>query len=91
LMSALVVLVAAIISIKWKISLHMTAQGALAGMLLAIAFRHNANLLLFISMVFFGGGLVGWARLYLRAHTPAQVYIGYCTGLALAFLVLYRF
>lgn len=85
------VLVCALISIKWKISLHMSAMGALAGTLLAVAFRFNINLQLFLSLVFLGGGLAGWARLRLNAHTPAQVYAGYLGGVALAFFMIYNF
>jgi hypothetical protein len=54
MMSTIVVLLAAMISLKWKISLHMTAQGALAGALLAIAFRYGVNLHLYISIVVLG-------------------------------------
>lgn len=89
--AALMVLVCALISIKWKISLHMSALGALAGTLLAVAFRFNINLQLFLSLVFLGGGLAGWARLRLNAHTPAQVYAGYLGGVALAFFMIYNF
>lgn len=89
--AALMVLVCALISIKWKISLHMSAMGALAGTLLAVAFRFNINLQLFLSLVFLGGGLAGWARLRLNAHTPAQVYAGYLGGVALAFFMIYNF
>ncbi len=89
--AALMVLVCALISIKWKISLHMSALGALAGTLLAVAFRFNINLQLFLSLVFLGGGLAGWARLRLNEHTPAQVYAGYLGGVALAFFMIYNF
>jgi hypothetical protein len=85
------VLLCTIISLKWKISLHMTALGALAGVLLAIAFRFNINLLFHLTLVFIAGGLAGWARLSLKAHTPAQVYTGYTAGLLLAYFMLSTF
>lgn len=34
-------------------------------------------------------GLIGSARLYLHAHTPAQIYLGYGYGIALTSVVLY--
>ena len=89
--AGLAVLFCALISMKWKISLHMTALGALAGVLLAIAFRFDVNLQLYLKLVFMAGGLVGWARLSLKAHTPAQIYAGYAGGLALAFFMMYSF
>ncbi len=90
LTATLAVFIVALISIKWKISLHMTALGALAGTLLAVALRFNVNLQLFMSIIFIFGGLAGWARLSLKAHTPSQVYAGYIMGLALAFIMIYN-
>lgn len=89
--AGLTVLICAIISLKWKISLHMTAMGALAGVLLALAFRFNINMHLYLSLVFLAGGATGWARLSLGAHTPEQVYAGYAGGLALAFFMISTF
>lgn len=88
--ACLTVLLCALVTIKWKISLHMTAMGAIAGTLLATAFRFNINLLAYLSLAFLAGGLTGWARLSLKAHTPAQVYAGYLGGLLTAFLVMYH-
>jgi membrane-associated phospholipid phosphatase len=89
--ASITILLSALVSIKWKISLHTTAIGALTGVLLAVAFRFNINLLLYLSLVFLGGGIAGWARLSLGAHTPSQVYLGYVGGLALAFFLMYNF
>ncbi len=89
--ASLTVIMCALVNIKWKISLHMTALGAIAGMLLAIAFRFGINLQLYLVLGFFAGGLAGWARLTLRAHTPQQVYAGYLGGLAIAFFMMFTF
>ncbi len=89
--AGLTVFLCSLITIKWKISLHLTALGALAGMLLAVAFRYDINLQFYLTIVFLSGGLAGWARLRLKAHTPAQVYAGYAGGLALAFFMIYTF
>ena len=89
--AGLAVLLCTLVSLRWKISLHMTALGAIAGMLLAVAFRFGLNLQPFLAIVFLAGGTTGWARLSLKAHTPAQVYTGYLGGLALAFFMMYTF
>ncbi len=89
--ACLAVLLCALVSLSWKISLHMTALGALAGMLLAIALRFNINLLLYLSSVILAGGLTGWSRLALKAHTPGQVYSGYAVGSVLAFFIMFIF
>ena len=88
---ALTVLLCAIVSVRWKISLHMAAQGALAGVLLAVAFRFSINLQLLLALVFLTGGVTGWARLTLGAHTPAQVYTGYLSAFMIAFFVMFSF
>lgn len=87
--AALSVLLVALLSLKWMISLHMTAMGALAGMLLATAFRFNVNLQLFLALVILGGGLAGWARLSLKAHNAAEIYSGYILGFAVVFFIMY--
>jgi membrane-associated phospholipid phosphatase len=89
--ASVAIFIVAMVSLKWKISLHMTAQGALAGLLLATTFRYGVNLQFFLSIVFLVGGITGWARLSLKAHTPAQVYTGYLTGLAILFIMIFYF
>jgi hypothetical protein len=89
--ASITVFLCAVISMKWMISLHMTALGALAGMVLAVSMRFNINLILYLSVIFFISGLAGWARLSLKAHTPAQIYAGFCGGSSLAFFLMYVF
>ncbi|MCR4438534.1 MAG: hypothetical protein QHJ34_05660 [bacterium] len=69
-------LLIALINLRWKMSAHaMGAAGALAGLTYAFgATMLPAYVLLLV---------VGWARLRLRAHTPAQVVAGACAGLLL--------
>jgi membrane-associated phospholipid phosphatase len=89
--AAISVLLVALLSIKWMISLHMMAMGALAGMLIATAFRFNINLTLFLTLAFLGGGLAGWARLSLKAHTAGEIYSGYILGFIVVFFIMYTF
>jgi hypothetical protein len=89
--ASLTVLFCTLISLIWKISLHMTALGALAGMLLAISFRFGINLQLYLVIFFLISGITGWARLTLMAHTPAQIYTGYLGGVAIAFFLMFSF
>ena len=89
--ASLTVLLCTLVSLIWKISLHMTALGALAGMILAIAFRFGINLQLYLVIIFLAGGITGWARLTLKAHTPAQLYTGYLSGAAIAFFLMFSF
>lgn len=74
-----------IITFYWKISIHMVGIGGLAGGLLAFAFMLGIDLHLLMSLILTAAGLLGVARLYLDAHTPAQVYAGFMLGFAAVF------
>ncbi len=71
------------ITIIWKISIHMIAVGGVIGSLLALSIRLGADFILPIYIVILLAGFVGYARLKLYAHTPAQVYSGFLLGTAL--------
>ncbi len=71
------------ITIIWKISIHMIAVGGVIGSLLALSIRLGADFILPIYVVTLLAGFIGYARLKLYAHTPAQVYSGFILGTAL--------
>ena len=78
-----VILVATIITFFWRISLHTIGMGGLLGffteMMITQAFDKSIMIPVFMLTVIIAG-LVGSARLYLEAHTPAQIYAGYAVG-----------
>ncbi len=71
------------ITIIWKISIHMIAVGGVIGSLLALSIRLGADFIFPIYVVTLLAGFIGYARLKLYAHTPAQVYSGFIVGTAL--------
>ena len=79
----------AIVTLRWKMSMHMTAIGAVCGFLLIIGFRYFGD----VRTTFMGllclAGLLGTCRLYLKKHNPAQVYAGFVFGLSFVFAILY--
>lgn len=84
----LVCLMVVFINVFWKISLHMTGIGSATGVFLALSMRvmvHSYWLLIALILL---GGLIGVARMKLRAHTPAQIYAGYVLGVSVM-MVLY--
>lgn len=81
-----VLLVAALISYWWKISLHLMGVGGLSGFLLACATMNYFKALPFIMIAFVVAGLLASARLKSGDHEPAQVYGGYLIGLAIVFV-----
>ncbi len=85
---SMVVLACALINWKWKISTHMAAIGGVTGMVLAISMRWLLDLQVIIGILFLLAGLIGFARLRLSQHTPAQVYSGYLVGIIITFLLI---
>lgn len=73
------------ISQFWKISAHSVGMGGCLGLLLVLNNLAPEALLIFpIVVAIFLAGAVLSARLALHAHTPAQVYAGFGSGLLLA-------
>jgi len=86
--SALLIGVALIVSFYWKISMHMIGAGGMLGALIGINLVAYVDLTFFVVLVTFVCGLVAFARLKLKAHTPSQVYSGFLAGF---FLMLVLF
>jgi membrane-associated phospholipid phosphatase len=68
------------INFFWKISSHTASIGALAGMMLGLSYFLGTFYFQLIAMTLLIAGLIGFARLKLQAHTPAQVYAGFLLG-----------
>ena len=78
--SMLASILAFIINFKWKISAHMIGIGGLVGMILGMAERLTLDLNGILIFLFLAAGLVGFSRLKLKAHNPAQIYTGFFVG-----------
>lgn len=74
-------IVTLLINLFWKISSHMIAIGSLFGAVIGLALLMGLNLNVLIIMLVVFSGLVGFARLRLDAHSPAQVYAGFFMGM----------
>lgn len=71
------ILIVTLINLKWKISAHMSAMGGLLGGVIGVSLRMGMNPAWLIGLVIFFSGLVGLARLELKAHNPLQVVAGF--------------
>ncbi len=91
LSAAISVAVSLLITTKYKISIHMVGTGGLLALVGFIAFQMRVNLLFYLLVAIFIAGLVGTARLFLKAHTPTEIYAGFFVGLCTvaATLILY--
>lgn len=80
------VVLALIVTLKWKISMHAMGIGGVLGGLIGVFFLHDFVDFPAMIAVILAGGWVMTARLALEVHTPAQVYIGYATGFIVTWL-----
>lgn len=74
-----VMLIALLITKKWKISLHMLAIGGATGVLIMLEFLFGQNLMLLLITIL-TSGVLGFSRLSLKAHSLNQIYAGFIVG-----------
>ena len=80
------VLTATVITVFWKISVHAMGVGGVLGFLLSLNLKLPDNLFFWPVVIWILlAGLTMSSRLYLNAHSPAQVYGGAFFGLAFCF------
>lgn len=86
--AALSIFFTLLINFKWKISAHAVGIGGIIGAILGISYRLMIDLqfILFIAIVL--AGIIGYARLRLNAHSPAQVYTGFLLGILIELLLM---
>lgn len=64
----------------WKISAHMSGMGGLCGGMFTFIVIYGMNpIFSFIALILLSG-LLGWARMQLKAHTLGQVCCGWLNG-----------
>ena len=85
--------IAAIISYFWKISLHAMMIAALAGAMIAMTSTLNPivnreEMVMYNSILLLIVGIVGFARLHQKAHNILQVLAGMTLGFSVEFIVV---
>lgn len=78
----LAMVIAAIINLRWKISVHLTAMGGLTAFIIRLILEQEAYISPEGWLVFsiIAAGVVGTSRLLLRRHTLWQVAAGFANG-----------
>ena len=86
----ILIVIAAIVNIYWKISAHMMGIGGLIGCTLSVCYNvKGLNPFILFIILFILAGCLGVSRLMLKRHTPAQVYIGFLIGLIVSYLCVW--
>lgn len=78
-----------VITLRWKMSMHMTAIGGACGFLLILGLKYSGDVRDSFMFMLFLAGLLASSRLYLKKHTPWQVYTGFLFGMGFVAGILY--
>lgn len=79
-----------LINFFWKISAHMLGIGGVLGGVISVCFHVKATSTLpLFAVLFILAGFLGVCRMYLKACTAAQVYVGFLLGALLGYGSVY--
>ena len=79
-------LLSLLINFYWKISAHMLGIGGLLGGVMGVSRVHMLNPYWTFMILIVIAGLVGVSRIFLKRHTPMQVYAGFGLGFICTFV-----
>jgi hypothetical protein len=88
--AAVIVLHLALLSFL-KPSAHLAGIGGFLGLVLALSLKYGLNFLPVILLTILGCGVLASARYELKAHTFTELGVGFFTGLAVVFSLMYFF
>jgi membrane-associated phospholipid phosphatase len=77
-----------IISFWWKISIHLIGIGGLAGFLTGFSIKYYTDVIVILFLTILVAGVLAASRMYLRAHRPLQVYVGFILGFTILLIVV---
>lgn len=75
------IIVLFMINIFFKISMHTTAAGGAVGIMIVLIMVSPVNMILPFFIALLVAGLIGTARLLLKAHSSGEVWLGYIVGI----------
>lgn len=74
---------------KLKTSIHLLSIGIAIGYFLLLSQIFNMSFLPLILLLILISGLLASSRLYLKAHTPKEVYLGFFLGILSPFIITF--
>lgn len=77
-----------VITLRWKMSMHLTAIGGACGFVMMMGMKYPGDMRGAFMVMLLLAGLLAAARLYLGKHTPLQVYAGFLFGFVLVTAIL---
>jgi membrane-associated phospholipid phosphatase len=80
------VILAFMANIFTKVSLHTAGAGAMVGIMAVLLIVNPINVVLPFMIAVIIAGIIGTARLILKAHLPGDIWLGYIIGILVQFL-----
>ncbi len=72
-----------------KTSIHLLSIGSAVGYFIVFQIIYNTSVIPLLIILILLSGLLASSRLYLRAHTPKEVYLGFFIGVSCQLLTYY--
>ncbi|MBN2484908.1 MAG: hypothetical protein JXB34_02935 [Bacteroidales bacterium] len=88
---AVVIVVYLLSNISFKTSMHLLGLGGISGLLAMLSAVFHTDLFFLVALVVLVSGIVAAARLYLEAHTIAELVAGFAIGFAGVFCTMYLY
>ena len=76
-------------SVKLKSSLHLVSMGNMIGFFLIMTNINSLSMLPIIILLVLLSGILASSRLYLKAHTPVELLIGFSLGIVCQFILFF--
>ena len=86
--AVLMLILLAMVSLRWPVSIHMATIGSLTGISLALSVRLQQSDLRLLALFIVLAGLLGTSRLLTGKNTPSQIYCGFAIGFLVNLTVL---
>jgi hypothetical protein len=86
-----VVVVVLLVSLFWKISIHMAGIGGITGLIIILSYVYRADILILLCVVILISGILASARLASSSHSLLQVIAGYLLGLLGVLGLMFQF
>lgn len=86
---SILLLITAMISYFWKISIYMVYSGALLGVILSVTFKWMLDTRYWLAGAIILAAVTAFSRLKSNAHRPVEVYAGFMLGAVGLFLITY--
>lgn len=77
-----------LISIFWKISMHMAGIGGLTGLIIVLSTTYQIDMVLMLSVAILIAGTIATSRLAMNSHSIMEILSGYLFGISVVLFIM---